>query len=279
MITASDVPAIMGLSPYVSPLALYCRRQGILPPDDLGEPGKWGLRLETAIREAYAEETGRPTREAQVLLRSTEHPHLGATCDAWTTIRTDNDPLELKTTNAFNASDWAEGTPSYYMPQIQTQILVAGADVASAAVLIGGQKFRWFDIERDDAMIREIIEITRDFQRRLDLKDPPPPTGDDSSMDALRAMFPQEYEGKRIELPDAAQALDERIAELGSVASAAEKERGLLKQQLAAMIGDAEEAYLPNGVKWSWKTTERKPYTVEAQTRRELRRSAARKGK
>lgn len=279
MITASDVAAVLGLNPYQSPLALYCEKLGLLPRGEIGEPGKWGLRLERAIREAYTEETGRPAREAQVLLRSAEHPHLGATCDAYTTIRTDSDPLELKTTGAHRAADWDDGAPAYYMPQIQTQIFVCGADVASAAVLIGGQRFRWFDVERDDAVIRDIIELTADFQRRLALKEPPAPTGDESSMDALRALFPQEHEGKRIELPHAAQLLDERIADLGAQVSVFEEERSRLKQELAAMIGDAEEAYLPNGAKWTWRTTERKEYTVQAQTRRELRRSAAKKGR
>ncbi|MDM0720061.1 hypothetical protein QTH81_17580, partial [Clostridium perfringens] len=47
------------------------------------------------------------------------------------------------------------------------------------AVLIGGQKFIWKEVERDDELIEYIIEVEKDFWKMV--KDKTPPALDGSS--------------------------------------------------------------------------------------------------
>ncbi len=66
-IGASEIAAVLGESPWMSPLALYASKIGAYERDlSDSEPVYWGTKLEGAIVEAYSERTGRknPPRRA-----------------------------------------------------------------------------------------------------------------------------------------------------------------------------------------------------------------------
>ncbi|HHR2781106.1 TPA: YqaJ viral recombinase family protein, partial [Listeria monocytogenes] len=72
--------------------------------------------------------------------------------------------LECKTASAYLAKEWeADEVPATYLVQIQHYLAVTGKNKAYVAVLIGGNKFIWKEIERDDELINQIIAFELDF--------------------------------------------------------------------------------------------------------------------
>lgn len=57
-IGASDAPAIAGLSPWKTALAVYADKVNGAADHPLTPAQAWGLRLEPAIAAAYSEQTG-----------------------------------------------------------------------------------------------------------------------------------------------------------------------------------------------------------------------------
>lgn len=54
-VTASEIAAILGLSPYESPRSLYHRKRGEHPEEDESDAMRWGKRLEAPIADEFAE--------------------------------------------------------------------------------------------------------------------------------------------------------------------------------------------------------------------------------
>ena len=66
----------------------------------------------------------------------------------------ENAILECKTANQFLAKEWeGEEVPLSYICQVQHYMNVLNKDYCYIAVLIGGQKFIWKRIERDQELI------------------------------------------------------------------------------------------------------------------------------
>src|SRR5690606_30783967 len=83
--------------------------------------------------------------------------------------------LECKTTSAFNAGEWKnDEIPAPYIVQCQHYMAVTGYSAWWIAVLIGGNKFVYKRIERDDELIEQLIELEKDFWENHVMKNVPP---------------------------------------------------------------------------------------------------------
>jgi putative phage-type endonuclease len=269
---ASDIAAACGVSPWESPFTLWARKRGLLGEKTETEPMRWGLLLEPVILQEYAERTKRKAKPMGLLLRSDEHPWALATCDGTTSIDGDRWwPLEIKTTSLFAADDWSDGPPEHYMLQMQQQALVREDDIVTTACLIGGNRFVWCDVERDERLIRKIIHHGQDMWRRIVEDDPPDVDGSESTKKTLSILYPQEsrnvaigLDGDFLDVADELEQLKERIKT--SIARVNE-----LESRVKAAIGTADRGLLPDGRGWSWRSQNRSAYTVPEQTIRVLR--------
>jgi len=277
---ASDAAAVLGLHPWKSPLSLYAEK--VTPPtaDDAAqaEAAAWGLRLEPLIAEEYARVTGRALTEPEpwTFYRSKAYPFLTASFDR----RILGDPrgvgvLQLKTAGAYAAETWEEEPPLAYQIQTQQEMLVAGATWGALAVLIGGQRFRYFDLTRSERFLAVLVERAERFWTGVLGRTPPAADGSVATREALRRLYPEATPGAIVELPAEAEAWD--AARLDAIArlKAAEAEKDAAENALRAALGPAETGLLPNGVTYTYKSTERKGYTVAPTTVRTLRRTAA----
>lgn len=76
----------------------------------------------------------------------------------------ENAILECKTANQFLAKEWAgDEVPLSYLCQVQHYMNVLNKDYCYIAVLIGGQKFIWKRVERDQELIDVLTEQLVDF--------------------------------------------------------------------------------------------------------------------
>lgn len=280
-IGASEAAAILGLSPFKSALEVYLDKAGLVPDSEDNEFLEWGRRLEPIILGAYADKTGRKVtpNAAQKLLALAEHPFVTATLDADVVDdKLGMGVLEAKTTNAFRGDEWAESIPAHYQVQLQHQMLVTGRSWGSAAVLIGGNCFRYADLPRHEAFIQEVLlpALAEFWQRVLD-RDPPEPDSSKSAMRALAALYPKdtgeiiELDGSFIDLDTERQQLLGRIKEL-------QREKDELDARLKGALKDASMGVLPNGVRFTYRTAARKGYIVEDSECRVLRRMKAKGG-
>lgn len=275
IVTASKVPALLGLDAYRSALEQWLVDAGYEDPDeDEGEDtddAEFGLRFEQPIREAYEARAGRLTAPAGLLLRSTQYANLGATLDAWVDMGGVSCPLEIKTTN--RRKEWEDGVPDYVMAQVQTQMLVTGTEMASIAVLFKAYNYRfWYvDVEADPEMQKQILEVVADHQRRIREDDPPPPDGSDSAERALARLYEDAQHESAVNASDEVQWKTDRLQEVDAQLSELNAERKRLRQEIKAELGEHERMILPDGRSWSWKLQQRKGYWVEPKSFRQLR--------
>lgn len=152
-IGGSDVAAIMGLSPWVGPYEVWCRKTGLVEVPDISERPAvhWGHMLEPVVATEYARRhPEQKVLNPQGIMRSLERPWAQASLD-----RIARDPargwgvVEIKTTSGRNYAAWDEGVPIQYLCQVMHYLSVTGYAWATVAVLIGGQEYREYSIEPD----------------------------------------------------------------------------------------------------------------------------------
>lgn len=255
---ATDMSVVLGLNPWKSALQLFAEKVGAVEPADLSdvEAVTWGKVLEPIVGAQYSVRTGRRYSPAGELLRSLEHPWALCTLDGWTGPARGEGPggwpLEIKTTSAFRAEEWAEGPPEHYYVQIQHQMLVTGSKQVTIACLLGGQRLVWCDVERDEAMIRRIIYHGERFWQTVLNRQPPEPDGSESARKVLHALFPHD-DGNDVELPM-------ELAEVVDEWQALKREEKALKERITkaentikATLGEATRGYFVTGDAVSWK--------------------------
>jgi putative phage-type endonuclease len=280
-IGASEIGGVLGM-PGVqhrsSPLKVFMEKSGALEPEDLSdvEAIEWGHIMEPVIAERYAARTGRHIERGRrgryQVLRSVEHPWALCSLDYWT-AENDNSPrrpLEIKNVSAFLAEDWLNGTPDYYYAQVQQQILVTGANKATSALCLGGNRLLWCDVPRDDEMIRKIIYHGSRFWQRLLDGSPPEPDDSAATKEVLARLYPRDNGG--VVVPPA-MLLDTVYdwRRLKNEKSELEKKIQHAESQIKATLGEAERGVWQSGEQVSWKTQTTRAHQVAESTFRVLR--------
>lgn len=163
-IGASDVAAILGLSPWQTPLGVFRTKMGV--PNEIPENlAYFGHALEAPIAQWITDKHPEVGRVAEgFAARSTVCPWLTATFDRVTGDGPHVIPIELKTSGAFGRDKWADGVPLYYAAQVQAQAFILDAPYGWLAVLHGGNEPELYRIERDDDFINDhLIPKTQEF--------------------------------------------------------------------------------------------------------------------
>lgn len=277
-IGGSDAAAIAGLDPYRSAFAVYLDKVGMAPPDEDSEPAYWGRELEPFVVRRFARDTGRHVVELPQLLRSREHEFALANVDRLT-APADDDPtrivtpdavLEAKTTNDYNREydrgDGMDAVPDRAAVQLQHYLGVTGYRLGFVAVLIGGQRFRLYRIERDDELIDNIFKLEAEFWQQVIDRVPPAPTA------AAKDLLAHLYDVK----PGAVVSLDDVATEVAELTrrrqmakeriKALEEEADDAQVKICALLGENEIGTIAGQPAVTWKTGDRAGYTVAPKT-------------
>lgn len=128
-ITATDAPAILGLTPqWRTPLAVWLEK--VQPAEDRAPSFEMrrGRVMEGLLADEYARSTGAEVVKPPLLLAHPEHPILLASLDRLATHPDERIvALECKTWSDWR--DWADGTvPDKYAVQVLWQLMVTGLD-------------------------------------------------------------------------------------------------------------------------------------------------------
>jgi putative phage-type endonuclease len=265
-IGASDAPIICGISTFESPFTLFHKKRATLQAlenaEEFQERMYWGKMLEPAIVGRFAEVTKRLTQIVSPpgLVRTDvwrQDPRIVATLDGVTL--TDDQvpvPLEVKNVSAFFADEWSEAAPLYYQVQVQHQMMVTGTETGYIAALIGGNKFRWGVVRRDQAFIDLMLARELAFLDNLRANVPPEIDGSDATKELLAALYPKDH-GHFSQLPSEAIDWDADMTAGKALESKGKEMTALAHNRFRAAMQDATVGVLPNGIQ----------YTLKQQTR------------
>jgi predicted phage-related endonuclease len=280
-VTASDVGAVCGVSPYKTPLQVYGEKLGILRGPDENVAMKRGRWLEPAALFALQEE--RPTwdvRKANVYLRDPDL-RIGATPDLVV-----HDPeregignVQIKTaTGRSFASQWmgpdeSIEAPLHYQLQTLTEAKLMGASWASILLLVLDHytcDLHLIDVPLHDAAWERIKGDVKMFWWHVTEGLPPPivPSQDGPTLRKIYAKDDGEVLdlSKHNQLPELLAERAEIMADIDSLKDAKEE----IDAQVMEIMQEASVGELP-GWRISWKVQHKKAFTVAARDTRVLK--------
>jgi len=268
-IGSSDAAAVLGVSPFATPLSVYVAKTEPPEKEEESEVFRWGHALEEPIAQEFKRRTKFlvAAPDALGVWRRTGEDHLHATPDRLVVtpaskLGTDA-VLEIKTSR-HRGSEWDDGIPLHVQVQVQLQLHVLALDVAYVAVLIQGQEYRQFETTADRSFCSAMLEKLSAFWKRVQNREPPMPSGE-ADYDTVRKMFRRGTQ-KTISLPaEIAPTVDLWIASK-EARLASEKHEKACAAAIMAAIGDNEIGVLPDGRRVKWTTEERHEAAREART-------------
>ncbi len=202
-IGGSDSAAVLGVSPFCTPLELYMRKRGELQEQSETEAMRWGKLLEPAILKRFKQTTG-VAMKRNMHLHHGMHPWMRATLDAF--VPASACVVEAK--SAIDDDEWGDEEageiPEHYAPQVQHNIAVAssalGVEVKSAYVpvlFLRRRRFAVYRVARDESFARDLIDAEHAFWQRVQSGTPPDPI---NAADAMRRWWKDN--GANVEVGD-----------------------------------------------------------------------------
>ena len=231
-IGGSDIGAIIGVNPYKSIVDVYVdKTEGNNFKGN--ELTHWGHMLEGTILKEFS------NKHKELIVYevpySVVNDFLIANLDGALKDKETGDygVLEIKTTSLWNKKDWEDDViPQYYYAQVQHYLMLTGYEFAYIAVLIGGNHYKDFRIERSEEDIELIRnKATEFYQENLLKKIPPMPDGSDAYMNHLKKKATEIENNKIIELV----GFEEKVEMLKNVTrekKELEKTENLLKEEI-----------------------------------------------
>jgi putative phage-type endonuclease len=194
-IGGSDAAAVVGMNAWVSPYALWAEKTGRLPGFEGNLATEVGTYLEEFVAQKFVAETGKKVRKSNQSWFNDQYPWAIANIDR--EIVGEDAGLEIKTTSELNIKKFKGGEyPANYYCQCMHYMAVMGYEKMYLAVLVLGQAFYWFEIERNEAEIESLIGAEVDFWQNYVLTNTPPPVdGSDSTSQTLAEIYETNNEG------------------------------------------------------------------------------------
>lgn len=182
-IGGSDVAAILGLSSFRTPLAVWLDKTAQDPPvEDEAERYEWGHRIEPVLREKFADaHPDLAVVDPPGLLRHPEYEWALATPDGLVGL---DGIWEGKNVNHFASKGWDDdGVPDAYAIQVLWYLFVTGRSVAHVSALLDGCRYVERTIWRDDDLVATLLEKVETWWTRYVLGETmPPPTERDADI-------------------------------------------------------------------------------------------------
>ncbi|WQY99883.1 endonuclease/ recombinase protein [Salmonella phage VB_ST_E15] len=242
----SDVAGILGISPWRTPLEVYLDK--VQPRIKPVAPSKQkvftrGQRMEPYVIDLLSEETG-----LEIIHRGNRYIHrdygfIAAEIDA---EAASGENIEIKTVSPFKAKEWGEvqtdAIPVHYTAQAMHGLMVTGKQVCVFGVLIGGDDFRIYRVERDEETIQAILEKEIAFWDRVINLNPPEATtvSDISLMFEKDAGSSIEADGKALALFNDLRDMKSRYKSLGEEIAVSEEKLKLYMQEHSILTLDGK---------------------------------------
>ena len=250
-IGGSDVAAVLGLSPWKSPLDVYLDKTGKAAPQEETDAMYWGTRLEDLVAKKYCEVRGVEVRKVNSILRSAEYPCLIGNIDRAVCPEKGKLPvvkgkfrtpkiLECKTARAKN-EDWGQGgtdqIPNYYITQVLHYLGLTGCKSCDVAVLfLGSRKFDVYTVEADQEVISSMFGRLAVWWEDHIVKDVPP---EPRSIADIEKLFKRSVSVEKTATDEIEHAVNE-YAKFKKMEDEISESLNALKEQIALYMGEAD---------------------------------------
>lgn len=280
-VTSTEVPALFGLSPYLTAFELWHHKKSAeVVAFDGNERVIWGSRLQDAIAGGIAKDRGWSIRKmveyvrrpglrlgASFDFRVQDRPGLDGPADSLLEVK-NVDSLVYREKWDVSDDDNLEAPPHIEI-QVQTQLAVSGLKHATIGALVGGNRVILIERDRDEKIISAIEKKVDAFWASIAAGAAPKPNFVRDA-DFIAELYGYAKPGSVL---DAAsdKSIDVLVAtyrEAAARAKAADEDKSAAKAELLTKIGDAEKVL---GTGWSISAGVTGPTTVEAYERKGFR--------
>jgi len=189
-IGGSDAGAIIGMNPFSSAFSVWAEKTGQVPEFEGNIRTRTGNMLEDFVAKLFMEETEKKVQRCNFTLVNPEYPWACANIDR--ELVSEDAILEIKTTNSYvNTRKFRTGEyPEMWYAQMTHYLAVTGAQKAYLAVLSECRDFTIFELKRDEAEIKALMDAEKDFWNNYVLtKRTPPVDGHSATTDTIKQLF------------------------------------------------------------------------------------------
>lgn len=257
-IGGSDASVIMGVNPYRSILQLWEEKTGKIPVVDNGnEFTYWGNVMEPIIRKEFMKRTGLKVRQKHAMIFHPDYPYIFADVDGIVTDeRGEKCIFEAKTASQYKEEQWENGVPEEYVLQVQHYLAVCGMDKAYIAALIGGNRFVFHTIFRDEQLIGELLCREKAFWEGCVLTDIRPEADDSKATEEYLNSKYSKTVPDTIQLDNSMKEVLTEYTEVNTRLKELEKQKTGLANQIKAALEEHEKGEV-DGTVVSWKKIDR----------------------
>ena len=244
-IGGSDVSVIAGVNPFRSIFQLWLEKTGQVEPEETeNDNTHFGNVLEPVVKREFSKRTGLKVRAKRALLQSEEYPFMLADLDGVIYENGKMNLFEAKTASAYKQEIWEKGIPEEYVLQVQHYMAVTGAEKTYLAALVGGNRFYWKVVRRDEQKIAEIIALEKAFWEENVLAGKEPvPDGSGATTDFLNEKY-SSSNGNTILLPEEALGLCRRYEELSGQLNELQDKKDAVSNQLKNFLKNNESGVI-----------------------------------
>ncbi|WP_035430911.1 YqaJ viral recombinase family nuclease [Bacillus sp. UNC322MFChir4.1] len=240
-IGGSDVAPIAGLSKYKSPVQVFLEKTQTIEQEHIqSDAAYFGTILEDVVAKEFTKRTDLKVQRRNAILQHPEYPWMLANVDRL--IVGEKVGLECKTASEYLKKEWeGEEIPAAYLLQCQHYMAVTGYEAWWIAVLIGGNKFVYKKIDRDEELIQYLIDIEKDFWiNHVEKNEPPMFDGSEASTELLKQLYPDSIADSFVSLGKDAELLIEARDQLDREIKVMQEQKAEYENKLKAMLGNNE---------------------------------------
>lgn len=227
----------------------------MIPQELQNDAAYFGSQLEDLVAKEFEKRSGKKVRRKNAMLKHPEHEFIIANVDRM--IVGEKAILECKTTSAYNVKEWEnDEIPESYIIQVQHYLGVLGPEYKKAyfAVLIGGNKFVWKEIERDDELINLIFEQEIAFWNNHVLANIAPAlNGSSAAEQYLKKRYDKAEKGKSVDFTSEYKYKIDEYLRIKNSMKSLEEQMKEIENQIKAEMQDAELGFVQN-YQTEWKS-------------------------
>lgn len=245
-IGGSDVAALLGLDPYRTAWDVWAEKTGRAEPSPENRFTRWGNRLEAVIADEYRERLGVALWKGATVVHAARPWQLG-TPDRLVNASSQASAewgLEIKARGLRQAWRWgaerdgAAGVPDEVQAQAHWYMSLTDLPRWDVAVLLDGNDFRAYTLERDTDVEAALLDVAERFWRdHVQANVPPDFDGGDAAWRYVHERM-RGAGGKCIEPTVPAEMIASDLEEVLLTIERAEHRKAELRQRLAALAAN-----------------------------------------
>jgi putative phage-type endonuclease len=243
-IFATDAATVLGINPFASRFEKYAELQGTTMPKVATESMEMGTILQPIVGALWAKKHERKVRSNPWTYWLEDG--IGSHFD-FDVVPEKGEPVteivEVKTSDKFASGEWGEQgsteVPKAYEAQCSHEMMCRGPQIVRChlAVLIGGNRYRDYVIERDDEDIANLLTVERRFLANSRAGIAPEMDGSDAAAEYLHRLSPHD-DASRWELPESVENLATAYLSALADAVSADEQKKIHGNLLRAAMGD-----------------------------------------